>query len=316
MIEHYQLTEIIEHLRIQKKLSYQTFLENIVSERSYRRYVNEGKPFNFEILIQLVDKLQMKMRDFIIYALNFISVKHQEEIYLAHYLNHDMDEEAASYVKKVQPPFHTYVGSKILPSLIKRYDFKQKRIDIYQYLHFLRSQLSFSTLVHQHSIDRSTVKVLLLLLKDGTLDDQLLVLPILFNIINNNTSMISHQIDVDLSDVIHTTAYVLFSNNTLKETFKDELPYVFVNALENVKKYHIESSYPSFFRDALTYTYQKDSSFSTYLMYYLMSKFIENKDYQVRNDPHVMSKISVSDFQMMVHDMDVSTLYFMKEGDV
>jgi len=64
MIEHYQLTEIIEHLRIQKKLSYQTFLENIVSERSYRRYVNEGKPFNFEILIQLVDKLQMKIRHY------------------------------------------------------------------------------------------------------------------------------------------------------------------------------------------------------------------------------------------------------------
>jgi putative transferase (TIGR04331 family) len=33
---------------------------------------------------------------------------------------------------------------------------------------------------------------------------------------------------------------VLFSNITLKENFKDELPYVFVNALENVKKYHIE----------------------------------------------------------------------------
>jgi hypothetical protein len=127
--------------------------------------------------------------------------------------------------------------------------------------------------------------------------------------------MISHQIDVDLSDVIHTTVHVLFSNPTLKETFNDDLTYLFINALENVKKYHIESSYPSFFRDALTYTHQKDSSFSTYLMYYLMSKLIENKDYQVRNDPHVMSKISISELQKMIHDMDVSTLYFMKEGD-
>jgi hypothetical protein len=46
-----------------------------------------------------------------------------------------------------------------------------------------------------------------------------------------------------------------------------------------------------------------------------MSKLIENKDYQVRKDLHVMSKISISELQKMIHDMDVSTLYFMKEGD-
>ncbi len=40
MIGQSQFTEVIEHLRLQKKLTYQTFLEDIVSERSYRRYIN------------------------------------------------------------------------------------------------------------------------------------------------------------------------------------------------------------------------------------------------------------------------------------
>jgi hypothetical protein len=315
MIQHHQLTEIIEHLRIQKKLTYASFLEDIVSERSYRRYVNEGKPFNFEVLIQLVDKLQMKMRDFIMYALNTVSVKHQEEIYLTHYLNLEMYEEAMPYLGKVSPPFYTHVGSIILPSLIKRYEWKHHKIDIHTYLHFLRSHIHIARLSSQHAIDRSTIKVLLLLLKDGFLVDQMKIIPILFDVIKEHKKIISHQIDIDMSDVTQTTADVLFSTPALKEAFQNDLESIFLFALNNVKQYHVESSFTTFFKDAIAYKFKKDDTFSSYLMYYLMSRYIENPQYKVSNDHYVMSMIPLKDIRETFNQMDFSKLFLMKEGN-
>lgn len=315
MINQHQFTEVIEHLRTQKKLAYQTFLDGIISERSYRRYVNEEKSFTFKILILLVERLQMKMRDFIIFALNYISMKHQQEIYLYHYLDYGMDEAAKPYLDQVKPPFYTHVGSKVLPSLLKRHAYKNRHIDFYDYLHFLKSQITLDTLAHRKIIDRNSVKVLILILEDGTYDDQIQVIPILFDIMLGNKQLISHQFNVDINNLIQSLAHMLFSTPALRNTFSSVIDQTFHYALNNVKEFHLEDGFISFFTDALKYIHKEHALFSNYVLYYLMIQRFQNHEYHYDKDLFLLELLSKNEVKSIIMNTSYSDLYFMKEGN-
>lgn len=316
MIGQSQFTEVIEHLRLQKKLTYQRFLDGIVSERSYRRYVNEGKPFNFEVLVLLVDRLQMRMRDFIIFSLNHISVKHQQEIYLSHYLDHEMFDEAKKLLESVKPPFYTHVGKVILPSLIKRYAFLHNQIDQYEYLHFLKSQINLEQLKSRKTIDRNAIKVLLLLLQDGTYDDQITVAPILIDVMLGHKQLITQQYDVDMNAMIQSLAHALFSNERLKETFASHIDQTFKYAIENIKKYHLDEGLISFFTDALQYIKKEDHLFHSYIIYYLMTKRLRNGEYKAKNDLYLLNLITLDELSSIILNTSLQDLYFMKVGEI
>lgn len=316
MIGQSQFTEVIEHLRLQKKLTYQVFLDGIVSERSYRRYVNEGKPFNFEILVLLVDRLHMRMRDFIIFSLNHISMKHQQEIYLSHYLDHEMFDEAKKLLENVKPPYYTHVGKVILPSLLKRYAFLHHHLDKYEYLHFLKSQINLEHLKIRKIIDRNAIKVLLLLLQDGTLDDQIQVVPILFDVMLGRKQLLTQQFDVDMNAIIQTLTHALFSNQYLKVEFSSSIDQTFLYAMENVKKYHLDDGFISFFSDAIQYIKKEDPSFPNYIIYYLMIKRLHHKNYQAKNDASLLNLITLHELKTMVINASLHHLYFMKAGEI
>lgn len=316
MIGQSQFTDVIEHLRLQKKLTYQTFLEDIVSERSYRRYVNKGKPFNFEVLVLLVDRLQMRMRDFIIFSLNHISIKHQQEIYLSHYLDHGMYEEAKTLLDSVKPPFYTHVGTVILPSLLKRYAYLHHHIDKYEYIHFLKNQIEFEQLKSRKIIDRNSVKVLLLLLQDGTFEDQNQVVPILFDLMFGHKQLITQQYDIDMNAIIQTLAHELFSNERLKETFSSQIDQTFLYAMENVKKYHLDDGLISFFTDALHYIQKEDLLFANYVLYYLMIKRLHNMNYHAKDDVFLSNLLPVDELKTILLNTSLKSLHFMKVGDI
>ena len=314
MIGQNQFTEVIEHLRIQKKLTYQIFLDGIVSERSYRRYVNEGKPFNFEVLVLLVERLQMRMRDFIIFSLNHISIKHQEEIYLSHYLDHEMFDDAKPLIEKVKPPFYTHVGDVILPSLLKRYAFLNHQINSFEYIHFLKNQINVEQLKSRSIIDRNALKILLLLLKDGPYDDQIQVVPILIDLMLGHKQLITQQYDLDMNAMIQSLARVLFSDSALKIKFTSFIDHIFEFALNNVKKYHLDDSFMSFFNDALDYISKDDQRFPLYLIQYIMIKRLQNKTYTLKNDPFILNKLSLDELNMIISHTSLDHVYFMKEG--
>ena len=314
MVGQSQFTEVIEYLRNQKKLTYAQFLDGIVSERSYRRYVNEGKPFSFEILVSLVERLNMKMRDFVIVSMNHISMKYQKEIYLTHYLDHQMYDEAAPYLKEVKPPYFTHVGSKIIPALKKRYAYHQNEIDLYTYLHYLKSELSLEQTKKQHILDRNSLKLLLLLLEDGAFEDQIIVIPVLYEVILGHTQLITHQYDIDLNALIQTLTRVIFSDASLKKTFHHIVEDLFKVALKNTKKFHLEEGFQTFFKDALLVLDVKNNMFKECLMYYLFTKRIQEPNYIYSKDTYLQSILTLDDAKDILNATDVSSLYFMRGG--
>ena len=314
MIGQSQFTEVIEYLRNQKKLTYSQLLSGVVSERSYRRYVNEGKPFSFEILVSLVERLNMKMRDFVIVSMNHISMKYQKEIYLAHYLDHQMYDEAKPYLIETTPPYFTHVGSTIIPALKKRFAYHQKKIDLYTYLHHLKSELSLDQLKKQNILERNTLKLLLLLIEDGSFDDQVSVIPILYQVILGQTELITHQYDIDLNALIQTLTRVIFSNTTLKKTFDSILEDLFKVALNNTKKFHLEEGFQAFFKDALLVLDVKTNMFKECLLYYLFTKRIQQPNYMYSKDTYLQSILKLEDAKDILNTTDVSSLYFMRGG--
>ena len=61
--------EAIETLRKEKKLSIEDLIENITSERSYRRYLNQDLPIPLDTLEKLIFKLGVDLPDILMYVL-------------------------------------------------------------------------------------------------------------------------------------------------------------------------------------------------------------------------------------------------------
>lgn len=61
--------EAVETIRKEKGLSIERLIEEITSERSYRRYLNAELPIPLDVLEKLISKLDVQIADILIYAL-------------------------------------------------------------------------------------------------------------------------------------------------------------------------------------------------------------------------------------------------------
>lgn len=85
--------EAVESLRKEKGLSIDNLIEDITSERSYRRYLNQDVPIPLDILEKLINKLDVDFPDILIYVLKikqkpsgiieFLTYSHYQELNLA-----------------------------------------------------------------------------------------------------------------------------------------------------------------------------------------------------------------------------------------
>ena len=85
--------EAVETLRKEKKLSIEDLIENITSERSYRRYLNQDLPIPLDTLEKLIFKLGVDLPDILMYVLKikqkpsgiieFFTYTHYQELELA-----------------------------------------------------------------------------------------------------------------------------------------------------------------------------------------------------------------------------------------
>ena len=65
----------IESLRIEKKINQDLFLKDIVSDRQYRRYLNQESVMTLDIFLKLLQRLDYDMSSFLV----FVDQKQLEE---------------------------------------------------------------------------------------------------------------------------------------------------------------------------------------------------------------------------------------------
>lgn len=71
MITFKKYFEILEEIRIEKKISVDDLCENIISTRSYFRYLNSTSPIRMDIFSKLMNRLKLDLTNIVLYGVHF-----------------------------------------------------------------------------------------------------------------------------------------------------------------------------------------------------------------------------------------------------
>lgn len=314
MVKLTSITAIIESLREKKNISYETFTQDVISVRSYRRYVNEGKAFSFEVLLKLIEKLNMNMRDFLILSLNQNSTKYQDEIYFAHYLEIGDEEMITSYEQKVMPPFQSYLGSPYLEALILRRSFQQGKSSRDHYVSTLKRWIEFNSLFFRESIDRKTLSVLLLILDNGSFDDKKQSIVLILDILFEKRLFISFKRDVDLNHALDRVIAQLLHDSNLQSEFDGFLDQLLPMIFQQVQSSHLTEGYLKLLKHLCTYYKEDKKALYRYLPFYIMAAYSSIDHYQLKQDAFLPTIMSKEDLLSFIQGMNMQNQYFLKES--
>jgi DNA-binding Xre family transcriptional regulator len=108
--------QMIEVIRKQRKISIDTLLEGITSERSYRRYLHKDADIPLDILTKLMKALDVSVIDMIIYTLQVIQKPSGviELLQFTHYQNFDLAKPYHEMLKH-------YEGDKVSLTYLVKY---------------------------------------------------------------------------------------------------------------------------------------------------------------------------------------------------
>ena len=314
MVKLTSITTLIESLREKKKISYDEFTQDVISVRSYRRYVNEGKVFSFEVLLKLIAKLNIHMRDFLIMCLNHNSTTYQDEVYFAHYLEVKDEKMIAEYEAKVRPPFQSYLGSPYLEALLLRRSFYQGKISKEHYFSFLKAWIDFNRLTYHESIDRKTLSVLLLILDDGTFDDKKQCISLILDILFEKRLFISFKRDVDLNQAMDHVMAQLLHDSHLQLAFDGALDQLLPMSFQQVQSSHLTEGYLKLLKHLCTYYKEDKKAVYRYLPFYIMASYSSIEHYHLKRDAFLPTIISKEDLISLIQGMNIQYAYFLKES--
>ena len=300
MIKKERLTTLLDELRQKKNIKVFEFTSNIISERNYRRYINDKQALPFNVFVELVQKLNMQMSDFLIYALNKTAVDFQQEIYLEHYIqNNQLDQADKVFQDMDHTDYQTHIGSMYLPIIIKKYHYLKDNLSKREYLDFARQHIDIPALTKHKIIDRQHLEVLLLLLEDADLDTKQSIIPIVYDVIMQHKPLISFKVSSDINRAIQVLTKILFTHDDLKLSYQDLLKPLLKLSLKQLKSTHFEPGYKDFLIYAITY-YQSTNDTSTYkrFVYYYISFIVSNASSQLDlNDPFTKSILNHADIK-------------------
>lgn len=251
MIKDVALISCIEELRLKKKLTLTEFTEGIVSERTYRRYVNASEAFSFEVLISLVKRLNMRMKDVITFAFNQLSVKHQEEIYFAHYATLRQNEHAKPYYEKlIGKTLQSHLSSIYVPILLHYYDYPK------DYIAFAKKRIEFDTLKRTTILNRQTLDALVFMLPDLNEVDTIEAITFLLKLIRKEVTLLSAFHTLDVSKAVLAVFQTMTTSKSLMSLFQSDVDFIYARALSNIVSEHLVSNYPAFFEAVILYARQ------------------------------------------------------------
>ena len=314
MVKLTSITAIIESLREKKNISYETFTQDVISVRSYRRYVNEGKAFSFEVLLKLIEKLNMNMRDFLIMCLNQNTTKYQDEIYFAHYLEIGDEAMITSYEQKVKPPFQSYLGSPYLEALILRRSFQQGKSSRDHYVSTLKKWIEFSRLSFRESIDRKTLSVLLLILDDGSFDDKKQSIELILDILFEKRLFISFKRDVDVNHALDRVIAQLLHDPSLQCEFDGVLDRLLPMTFQQVQSSHLTEGYVKLLKHLCLYYKDDTKKLHHYLPFYMMASYSSIDQYKLKDDAFLLSLMTKEALVSVIRGMNIFKHYFLKES--
>lgn len=232
MNTYQNMNNLLDEMRRKRKITVAKFVEGIISERTYRRYINEGNPIQFVVFLQLIQRLGIEIRDFAIYFYNRENKVHDEEIKLMVNLSlMQMSESKIALEKWGNKPFKSIYAKTLLPALVSRYQYATSSIRKTEYLSTLETLSGFPRILEKKFVTGDELEVLLMLYPFTTSEKQHRIFPFLTGIINEEIRFGNVNQNTLLEKVSSLTLQTLLKN----ELYRNEYPDLLEKLMSDLK---------------------------------------------------------------------------------
>lgn len=114
---------VLEEIRIQNKVSLNRFIDNIVSERSYRRYLSNEETIPIDILDKLMRKEHITFIDIVIYVFTNKMIPSGIVEFMNHLYKHEFQQMEKYYTRLKTYDRDTIELNTYVSLLVKKYEF-------------------------------------------------------------------------------------------------------------------------------------------------------------------------------------------------
>lgn len=97
-----EVMEVLEQLRLEKKISIQDFTKYIVSRRNYSRFLSGEIGISLETLSKLLKNLEIPLSEFSLYLYNRNLVKRVNETHFVNYVKIKKYDKAFKYYQLIK----------------------------------------------------------------------------------------------------------------------------------------------------------------------------------------------------------------------
>ncbi len=201
------LIEYIDRLRIEKNISIGDFTKNIVSTRSYTRFLSREADISFEVMNAFLEKLDMPLFELGNYIMNLTIHENVSEYYFYDAILNGNYEYAYNevYPNIKDKEWKTLLASKTIPMGIQLVLYKMNKITKYQALDKMEEYLELKKLIQSKIVfynDITAIQVYLEVCNDKSKE---LIADFLYKVLFNGKIKI-------LTNTVEVTNLLLYSN--------------------------------------------------------------------------------------------------------
>ncbi len=261
MITYEVMNNYLDEIRRKKKIKVKDFVDGIISERSYRRYINDSKPIQYTVFLSLVQRLGWQMRDFAFYILNMDNRSNNEEVNLKMLLDSASIAEIDPVLEKWgNKRFKSMFADKILPALVMRHHYRKGEVSRSSYVSKLREYLGYPQVLNKRFIVSDEIDLLLLLEEVSTESEKEEMMPFFNLFLAENIKIGSVFTQNQLEKVSLVVIKILLKNDDLEKQYPDVLHSEMNKANANIVKNRLDQSISAQLENEILYAKKKNNS--------------------------------------------------------
>lgn len=297
------LIEFIDRLRKEKNISIGDFTKDIVSKRSYSRFLSYEAGISFEVLNAFLERLDMPLFELGNYIMNVTIHENVDEYYFFDAILNEKYDYAYNeiYPKIKDKKWKTLLASKTIPMGIQLVLYKMNKITKYQALDNMAKYLELDKIIKSKIVfynDIAAFKIYLELCNDK---DKEKIAEYLYKVhFNNNYKILTNTVEVTNLLIYSNILKALTSLKTQSMKIKKRIKEVLDSFLEYHKRAKMDVYDVMIFE--IVYKYVKDNNIRNDLVvFHYFTALITSDNF---NENEFFKNMDANDIRILLELLD------------
>lgn len=303
MIDNYEIMNGIDQLRIEMKFSVKNFTENIISARTYSRYLSGETNPSFETIYAFLRKLNVSLLDFTFFVYNHVETKNMDELTFRDAMRLDNYESSdESYQRMKSKKCKTAYSRKTIPVGLIYLDYKARRTHRSEAVQRMKDIIHFSSLMDSRIVDDDTVEALHIFVRMAEDQDKRVIADYLSKIIFSGDYKLFVLYYQQTQMLIYITALKALAS--MKE-IGDQDRELMDRILQEALSYHIKARIKvlDFLLFEVLYQFiQQYHIHNPYIIYYYVTTILISTDPEIVKKKIALNKEDVDQYLACLKD--------------